>query len=95
MEGRVFVVASAFKSFILKLDIVASIFLNILVLLSFSPLTRNAGVFEIFLIALKKKPKMAGCESDVNRKIDKGILLNYVRRMASEDMRHKAIALTN
>ena len=48
VEGRVFVVASAFKSFILKLDMVTSIFLNILVLLSFSPLIR-ARAFSKFL----------------------------------------------
>ena len=61
----------------------------------FSP-NERAGVFEISLIALKKKTKMAGCETDENRKkLTKVFLLNYVRRMAGEDMRHKAIALTN
>ena len=36
---------------------------------------------------------MAGCETDEIEKLTKR-LLNYVRRMAREDMRHKAIALT-
>ena len=73
LEGGVFVVASAFNSSILKLDMVTSIFLNILVLLLFSPRAR-ASVFESSLIALKK-PQMAGCETDENRKIDRGISL--------------------
>ena len=97
LEGGVFVVASSFKSLILKLDMVTSIFLKTYVLLSFS-LLMSARAFSRFLSSplKKKKTKMAGCETDENRKkLTKVFLLNYVRRMAGEDMRHKAIALTN
>lgn len=38
---------------------------------------------------------MAGGESDENRKTDKGISLDVRAAMAREDVRHKAIALTN
>ena len=64
---------------------VTSIFINILVLPSFSSLS---GVFEVLLSPLFKKNKMAGCKADENRKIDEGISLELCavygqRRQAS------------
>ena len=61
--------------------------------LLFSPHSR-AGVFEISLIALKKNRKWLAARPTKIEKLTKVFLLNYVRRMAREDMRHKAIAWT-
>ena len=70
---------------------VTSIFINILVLPSFFSLS---GVFEVLLSPLLKKTKWLAAKPTKIEKLTKVFLLNYVRCMAREDRRHKAIALT-